>query len=481
MEWLTANELWAARWLGTRLLGVVHVIAFVNAALQFRPLLGSHGLTPVPRYLERVSFRNQPSLFHLHWSDRFLSVVAWTGAALSALLALGVPQQGPVWLPLVVWLTVFALYLSIVNVGQIWYGFGWESILLEAGFFAAFVGSDRVAPPRIGMLLLVWLLFRVEVGAGLIKLRGDRCWRDLTCLDYHHETQPMPGPLSWRAHRLPRSWHRTEVLGNHVAQLVAPFGLFLPQPVASIAALVLIVTQGWLVLTGNFAWLNLLTIVLATMVLDDAWLEWLPVEVPAAAPATPAWFAGVVVVVGLGTLVLSWWPVRNMLSRSQRMNARYNPLHLVGTYGAFGGITRQRFELVIEGTADERPGPDSTWLAYGFKGKPGDPALRPPLIAPYHLRLDWLLWFAAMSPVLTHRWVYELVRRLLLADPGILGLLRLDPFDGSPPVAVRVRRFRYRFTTPDEHRRTGDWWARRLMDESLPPVSLGDAGELVHR
>jgi hypothetical protein len=481
MEWLTANELWAARWLGTRLLGVVFVIAFVNAALQFRPLLGTNGLTPVPRYLARVGFASQPSLFHLHWSDRFASVVAWTGVALSALLAVGVPQQGPEWVPLVAWLAVFALYLSVVNVGQIWYGFGWESILLEAGFFAAFVGSDRVAPPRVGMLLLIWLLFRVEVGAGLIKLRGDRCWRDLTCLEYHHETQPMPGPLSWRAHHLPRWWHRTEALGNHVTQLVAPFGLFLPQPIASIAALVVIVTQSWLVLTGNFAWLNLLTIVLATTVLDEDWLAWLPVDVPTALPAPPTWFGVLVVAVGLATLVLSWWPVRNMLLRSQRMNASYNPLHLVGTYGAFGGITRRRFELVIEGTTDERPGPDSAWVEYGFKGKPGDPALRPPLIAPYHLRLDWLLWFAAMSPVLSHAWVYELVRRLLMADPGILGLLRLDPFDGSAPAAVRVRRFLYRFTTPDEHRGTGDWWTRRLVDESLPPVSLGDAGELVHR
>jgi hypothetical protein len=170
-----------------------------------------------------------------------------------------------------------------------------------------------------------------------------------------------------------------------------------------------------------------------------------------------------------------------MLSRSQRMNARYNPLHLVGTYGAFGGITRQRYELQIEATTDRDPGPDSTWLAYGFKGKPGDPARRPPLVAPYHLRLDWLLWFAAMSPVLSDRWVLELVRRLLMADADVLRLLRDDPFDGAAPVAVRIRRFRYRFTTPDERRRTGDWWTRRLVGESLPPVSLGDAGSLVRR
>ena len=89
--------------------------------------------------------------------------------------------------------------------GSVWYGFGWESLLLEAGFLAIFLGQRRRRRRRCSMLwLLRWLLFRVEFGAGLIKLRGDPCWRDLTCLDYHHETQPMPGPLSWFFHRLPK-------------------------------------------------------------------------------------------------------------------------------------------------------------------------------------------------------------------------------------------------------------------------------------
>ena len=478
MEWLTAPDLWQARWLFTRSLGAIHAIAFVNVILQFRALLGDRGLTPVARYVERVGFRRQPSLFHLRHSDHFVVAVAWVGLALSTALTVGLPQAGPVWLHLAWWLAVWGLYLSFVNVGQIWYGFGWESILLEAGFFAAFLGSDRVAPPRLGVLAVLWLLFRVEVGAGLIKLRGDRCWRDLTCLEYHHETQPLPGPFSWHAHHLPRWWHRVEVLGNYGVQLVAPFALFLPQPAASIAAVVIIVTQGWLVLTGNFAWLNVLTMVLATAALAGGWLTWLPVEPPPLADA-PAWFTGLVVVVAAATVLLSFWPVRNMLSRSQAMNARYNPLHLVGTYGAFGGITRQRYELVVEGTTDDDPDPRSDWRGYVFRAKPDDPWRRPPQVAPYHLRLDWLLWFAAMSPVVSHRWVYTLVLRLLEGEPLVLGLLRRNPFPDAPPVAVRVLRYRYRFTTPAERRETGAWWVRRRVGEPVPAVRLGDAGQLV--
>lgn len=478
MDWLAAPELWTARWLFTRTLAAVFVLAFANALLQFRPLLGTHGLLPVPRYLARVSFRAQPSLFHLHYSDRFAMAVAGSGLALSVTLVVGLPQQGPEWGHVLVWLAVWVLYLSIVNVGQVWYGFGWESILLEAGFFAAFVGTDRVSPPRPAMLLVLWLLFRVELGAGLIKLRGDPCWRDLTCLEYHHETQPQPGPFSWYAHHLPRWWHRVEVGGNYVAQLAAPFLLFAPQPLATLAAAVIIVTQAWLVLTGNFAWLNVVTMVLATAALDGTWLAALPAP-PAQLPAPPPWLAALVVAVALAAAVASRRPVRNMLARSQRMNERYNPLHLVGTYGAFGSVTRRRDEVVIEGTADPGPGPDSEWREYGFKGKPGDVGRRPPQIAPYHLRLDWLLWFVALSPVVHQRWMFELLRRLLEGDALVLRLLRHNPFPGAPPAAVRVVRYRYRFTTPAERRASGHWWVRQFARVDVPPAALSDGGELV--
>ncbi|HZA82321.1 MAG TPA: lipase maturation factor family protein [Actinomycetes bacterium] len=462
-----------SRLLLQRGLAAIYLVAFLVTANQFRPLLGERGLQPAPRFLAAVPFARAPSLFHLHYSDRFLTLVAWVGVALAGVALLGLPEQGPAWVSMAVWLAMWALYLSIVNVGQTFYGFGWETLLLEAGFLAVFLGPAGTAPPTLVLWLYRWLLFRVELGAGLIKLRGDRCWRDLTCLDYHHETQPLPGPLSWYFHHLPRPLHRVEVLANHAAQLAVPFGLFAPQPVARVAGLVIIATQAWLLVSGNFSWLNLITIVLATAALDDTLLRAvLPVDPPGRLADPAGWQQAAVAALVLLVAVLSVRPARNLVGRRQLMNASFDPLRLVNTYGAFGAITRVRREVVLEGTGDPAPGPDSVWREYRFKAKPGDPRRRPPQVAPYHLRLDWLLWFAAMSPPSAHPWMARLVTRLLEGDRATLKLLGPNPFPDHPPRLVRARLYRYRFTTPAERRRTGAWWARDPVGEYLPPLRL---------
>src|SRR5206468_6548653 len=216
--------------------------------------------------------------------------VAWAGVALGVAVVVGVTDVAPVWVAIAVWFALWALYQSIVNVGQIFYAFGWETLLLEAGFLAIFLGAGDTVPAWPLILLFRWLAFRVEFGAGLIKLRGDRCWRDLTCMYYHHETQPMPNPLSWFFHHLPKPLHRIEAAGNYFAQLVAPFGLFLPQPIAGLSALVMIGTQGYLVISGNYAWLNWVTIVAALAGVPD---DFYRLVVPFAAPSlaeSPLWF-----------------------------------------------------------------------------------------------------------------------------------------------------------------------------------------------
>jgi len=424
-----------------------------------------------------VPFRRAPSLFHLQYSDRLVTGVAWTGAALAAAALLGLPEQGPAWLSAAAWLAMWALYLSVVNVGQTFYGFGWETLLLEAGFLAVFLGPASTTPPALVLWLFRWLLFRVEFGAGLIKLRGDRCWRDLTCLDYHHETQPLPGPLSWWFHHLPKPLHRAEVLANHATQLVVPFGLFAPQPVAGTAALVIVVTQAWLLVSGNFSWLNLITIVLAVSAMDDALLgAVLPVDLPAGLAAPAGWQQATVAALVVLVAALSVRPALNLVGRRQLMNASFDPLRLVNTYGAFGAITRVRREVVLEGTDDPLPGPGTVWKEYQFKAKPGDPRRRPRQVAPYHLRLDWLAWFAAMSSPPGHPWLLTLATRLLEGDRPTRRLLgRPDPFADRPPAAVRARLYRYRFTTPAERRQTGAWWSRELLGEYLPPLRLDRA------
>ena len=481
MEMFSADGYLLARELFQRGVGIVYVLAFAAVVHQWRPLLGSGGLTPAVEFLRLVPWRRSPSLFHWRYSDRLAIGLGWVGIVLAAAVVLGVPQRLGTLATLLVFGVLWALYLSYVNIGQIWYAFGWESILLEAGFLAMFLGGHDSAVPWPALLLVRWLLFRVEFGAGLIKWRGDPCWRDLTCLDYHHETQPLPSVFSWWFHRLPARSHKAEVAANHVTQLLLPFLLFLPQPLAGIAAVAVLVTQGWLVISGNFAWLNLVTMVLATSALPDGWLGGTDGPLGALLAASPpgevpVWFAVVVGVVFLAQLVMSWWPARNLVSRHQRMNASFNPLHLVGTYGAFGSITRRRFEIVLEGTLDPDPDEHSDWEPYEFIAKPTDPQRRPPQVAPYHLRLDWLLWFVPLSASYADPWFVPFLRGLLEDDPDICSLLGRNPFPDEPPKAVRARRYRYRYTTRAERKQTGLFWVRTPMGELVRPLTLASFG-----
>ncbi|MEU0126312.1 lipase maturation factor family protein [Streptomyces sp. NPDC006289] len=467
MDWFTADGYGLSRLIFQRSLAAVYLVAFVASALQFRALIGSRGMLPVPELLRGTSWRTGPGLFRLHYSDRFFALAAWTGAAVSIALLAGLDGYVPLGAAMALWAVPWALYLSIVQVGQVWYGFGWESLLLETGFLAVFLGNTDTAPPVLVLWLLRWLLFRLEFGAGLIKIRGDECWRRLTCLDFHHETQPMPGPLSWFFHRLPEPVHRLEAAANHVTQLAVPFLLFTPQPVASVAAGLMVVTQLWLVLSGNFAWLNWLTIALALSAVD-----WSPIAGSAPArPAPPLWYEVVVVAVTVLVLALSYRPARNLVSRRQVMNRSFDPLHLVNTYGAFGSISRMRLEVVVEGTGDPVIHEGTRWLEYGFRGKPGDPRRLPRQFAPYHLRLDWMMWFAALSPAYARSWFGPFTERLLRGDPDTLRLLGHNPFPGAPPAYVRARVFHYRYTDPRELRDTGQWWHRTYVREFMRPVA----------
>ena len=458
------------RWLFQRALAGIYLVGFAAAVNQFRPLLGTRGLLPVPSFLERVGFWSYPSLFHAHYSDMFAMALAWTGLALSLLALSGFSESFGTPVSMTVWALLWLLYLSFVNVGQTWYSFGWETLLLETGFLAIFLGARNVATPVVVVWLLRWVLFRLMLGAGLIKLRGDPCWRDLTCLDYFFETQPIPNPLSWYFHWLPHGILRAGVVFNHVAELGVPFAYFAPQPIAAIAGLVTIVFQLLLIGGGNLSWLNWATIALAIPTLDDRWFSWLPFTLPALSPQ-----AGVqrFVLAGLAVLVciLSIPPVTNMISPAQLMNYSFNQIHLVNTYGAFGSVTRTRGEIVIEGTSDTELTAQTKWREYAFKGKPGDPSRRPMQIAPYHLRLDWLMWFAAMSTPAEHQWFPRLLVKLLEGDPGTLALIDMNPFPDRPPKFVRAVYYEYRFTTPEERRQTGAWWHRDFVGLYYPPVT----------
>jgi len=471
------GDYWLTRLVFQRGLGIVYFIGFLCALNQFRPLLGEHGLLPAPAFIARISFRESPSLFFLAPKDWAFSAAAWLGLALSCLVIAGIADRYSSWLNAAIWAAMWLLYISFVNVGQIFYGFGWEAILLEAGFFAIFLGSRHVTTPIAMIYLLRWLEFRVMFGAGLIKLRGDPCWHDLSCLNYHYETQPMPNPLSWYFHTAPEWTHRAGVAVNHFSELLVPFFYFLPQPIATIGAVLTIVFQLMIFLSGNLSWLNFLTMILAIPAIDGRCLAAiLPIRPEGALAAQSI---SLKVAVAACTLLLIWLsidPVRNMLSRSQIMNTSYNPYHIGGTYGAFGGITRQRYEVVVEGTSDAVITPATHWKEYEFRGKPNDPTRMPPQIAPYHLRLDWLMWFAAMSSYRDHPWFINFVAKLLENDKPVLSLLKSNPFPNAPPKFVRAELWEYHFASPEAHKKTGVWWVRTDTGAWFPPVSMQTPG-----
>ncbi|MGH7151767.1 MAG: lipase maturation factor family protein, partial [Planctomycetota bacterium] len=377
------GEHWLTRFVVLRLLGLVYFFAFLSLANQVLPLIGSRGLLPAGRYLEAVreqaggsAWAELPSLLWLSHSDATLQTLAWVGVGLSVPLLAGFANA-------LLLAALWVLYLSFVHVGQVWYGYGWEIQLLETGFLAIFLCPlldprpfPRRPPPFAVLLCLRWLIVRIMLGAGLIKIRGDPCWRDLTRLLSHYETQPIPNPLSRVLHFLPPWLHRVECLWNHLVELVAPWFAFGPFAARRNAAFLFLAFQILLILSDNLSFLNHLTIVTAPACLDDGvWRRLLPRRLVAAADrARPSRAQGVVAVL-LAVLVgvLSYWPVRNLLSSRQAMNTSFNQLHLVNTYGAFGSVGRERDEIVLEGTEEESIGPDTRWRSYEFKAKPTDP------------------------------------------------------------------------------------------------------------
>jgi hypothetical protein len=436
-------------------------------------------LYPVRRFLERIPFKKSPSIFYWKYSDSFFTLVAWTGVFLSILAVFGISDMGPIWVSMLIWLLLWVLYQSIVNVGQLFWGYGWESLLLEAGFYVIFLGPIHYEASIFVIFILRWLVFRVEFGAGLIKMRGDSCWRELTCMNHHHETQPMPNPLSWLFHNLPQGYHKFETLGNHFVQLVAVWFLFFPQPLASIAALLIMGSQFYLIVSGNYSWLNWMTLVLATSGLSDSFLQSIiSISVPATT-AIPLWFWLLTILLTLTVIWMSKGPVMTMISPSQKMNFSFNPIHLVNTYGAFGSVTRNRHEIVIEGTTDPEIDENTAWKAYEFKGKPTDPSRMPPQIAPYHLRLDWQMWFAAMRGIRNAPWLVKLIKRFLQGNKPTLKLIKNNPFEDEPPTYIRARLFRYEFTNFNEKRETGNWWKREFISNYLNPVSLKDLENII--
>jgi hypothetical protein len=482
--WGEDGSFWFTRFVFLRGLGLIYTFAFYSLARQMRGLIESQGLLPAAPFLERVhralgstAYVRLPTLFWFGCSDSVMQAACWLGVGLSLAVLAG-------WANAPVLACLWVLYLSFVHVGQVFYGYGWELLLLETGFLAIFFAPPWSArafpasPPPVAVVwLLRWVLFRLMLGAGLIKLRGDPCWVQLTCLADHYETQPNPSPLSWYFHAMPLWFHRGGVLFNHFVELVVPWGYFGPRRIRRVAGAFTILFQIILILSGNLSFLNWLTIVVATSCFDDSQLGRLfparlreRVRHVAAGAAESSRRRRTIVGLVILILVLSFGPAFNMLSPAQAMNASFFPLPLVNTYGAFGRVEHERHEVVLEGTRDDVLSGEARWLEYEFPCKPGDLRRRPCLVTPYHYRLDWQMWFAGLSDFHREPWILKLVYELLRENPAVTALLAKDPFLGAPPRYVRALLFRYRFTR--DHR--NGWWEREPLGEYLRPLSLDD-------
>ncbi len=493
-RWLSeeGSSYWLTRFFLLRLLGLIYAVAFLVAANQIVPLIGTHGLLPLPLFMERVrevfgsslgAFLHLPSLFWFFHSDRALVVVAWIGAALSIVVLAGYANA-------ILLAILWFLYMSLVHVGQDWYGYGWEVQLLETGFLAIFLCpllDARPFPRRPPPLVVIWLfralVFRIMLGAGLIKIRGDASWRNLTALYYHFETQPLPNPLSRWFYFLPHPLLRVGTLFNHIAELAAPWFVFWPRMARGIAGLIIIAFQIVIILSGNLAFLNWLTIVPALACFDDAmWARIVPralanrAQHAAAAAVESKPMKATAWTIAALIALLSLQPLLNMFSSHQIMNTSYDRLDLVNTYGAFGSVGKERFNIVFEGTDSYFPDETAKWKPYLYKGLPVALDCRPPQVAPYQLRLDWQMWFAAMGTPNEYPWTLNLIWKLLHNDAATLSLFANNPFPQHPPRYVRAVWYRYRFARPDN--KEGLWWRRDQKQIWLPPLSVDNA-ELV--
>lgn len=513
---------WHVNALFLRALGAVYFIAFASLAVQVQGLYGSQGILPISDLMGRQTLSVEniwflPTLFWFNTSDTLIQLVPILGALFALLLILGIHAR-------IFLIFLFILYLSLVSVGQDFLSFQWDYLLLEVGFIAIFLGDSILV-----LWLYRWLLFRLMFFSGIVKiLSGDPTWRNLTALDYHFETQPLPNIVGFYVHHLPGLVHQFMVAATFIIELVVPFLVFAPRRLRLIAAALFLVLHLQIFLTGNYNFFNLLTMALCILLLDDAAVrtvgravksvvvklapatarEWLtarfsqinlksPISVGGRA-RTPRVLRRLGSAVAILLFILSGFqflrvfrvPTPDIVATA---SVWISPLRIVNQYGPFAVMTTSRPEIVVEGSND-----GVVWREYEFKYKPGNVRRAPPLVEPHQPRLDWQMWFAALGartsdpnsllPELRSNrallfnllsggadvWFVNFAVRLLEGSPSVLALLDTNPFPDAPPRYVRARLFLYHFADVGAPLAIGTWWTRTEEGVYLSPLSLGE-------
>jgi predicted DCC family thiol-disulfide oxidoreductase YuxK len=483
---------WARHWF-LRALGVIYLIAFVSLWAQVDGLVGSDGMSPVNQFLPAVrtqigpdAYSLLPTLCWFNSSNAFLHFLCGGGVLFSLLLIFGIA-------PSISLVALFVSYLSLTIAGQIFFNFQWDVLLLETSFLAIFLAPWRLWPKhgrelpgsRAGLFLLKLLLFKLMLMSGMVKLTsGDPSWWNLTALDYHYWSQPLPTVFGWWADKSPEWFKHFPVAFCLVVEIIVPFFIWAPRLLRLAAAGLMIFLQLAIAVTGNYCFFNLLTIALCLLLIDDSVAATLSATQPKrvkdinAARSTGTRLQQlstyVAIIVIIVTLPINVWLIFSAfkpLARPPRVLAsvyeRLEAFRIVNGYGLFRVMTKDRCEIVLEGSAD---GID--WLPYEFQWKPGDVTRAPAWCAPHQPRLDWQMWFAALETPRENPWFIALIFRLLQGSHDVSGLLARNPFPDKPPRYIRAMFYRYRFTTVNELRQTGAWWKRQELREYLPAVSL---------
>lgn len=482
---------WARRWF-MRVLGAIYLIAFVSLWVQVDGLVGSNGMSPVNQFLSAVlgqvgssAYGLLPTLCWFNSSDAFLHFLCGSGVLCSLLLIFGIA-------PALLLVALFVLYLSLTIAGQDFFSFQWDVLLLETGFLSIFFAPWRLWPrssplaraqvSRVGLFLLKLLLFKLMLMSGVVKLTsGDDSWWNLTALDFHYWSQPLPTVFGWWADKSPEWFKHFSVAFCLVVEIVVPFFIWAPRRLRLMAAGLLIFLQLVIAITGNYCFFNLVTIVLCLLLIDDSVVRRnrrtpgsQSVSTPGgrALPERLCVYVGMFVIIV--TLPINAWLIFSAFKPLSRpphalanLNKRLEAFRIVNGYGLFRVMTKDRGEIILEGSSD---GID--WLPYEFKWKPGDVKRAPGWCAPHQPRLDWQMWFAALGTPRENQWLVALIYRLLQGSHEVNGLLASNPFPDKPPLYIRAMFYRYRFTTVDELRHTGAWWKREELREYLPTLSL---------
>jgi hypothetical protein len=456
-----------------RALGATYLVAFASLDVQLRGLYGSRGITPIADLLARVrerlplreGIRRYPTIFWLDASDKTLVRACRAGEAGAVLLLLG---RAPRTLSASLWL----LYLSFVSVGREFLSYQWDALLLENGLHAIVVAPTRRATrtPLATRLLMRWLAFRLQFESGHCKLAShDPNWRNGEACVVHFETQPLPTRLGWHTHQLPHRIKRAITYATLGIELATPFLAFAPRRLRRLGFATLAGLQLAIAATGNYGFFNLLTLIDDLWLLDDRSFAHGHRDARASLRRELATTLASAPIVALSAAVLlaRLFPRTPMPEPLEHAYEAIAPLRSINPYGLFAVMTTDRPEIIIEGSDD-----GVSWREYRFRYKP-DRLRRPPRwAAPHQPRLDWQMWFAAMSPA--PPWFVRLLHRLLEGSHDVLKLLARNPFPRHPPRYIRALLYDYHFTDRATRRRTGEWWRRELLGTYVPPLELSD-------